>query len=324
MSVDFSNTPMGGNGSRLMTASDFDNAHNKALLGTVFEILRYGTTKLVPFGEIRDELGFVPEKRLGRQQVEIDKIVGSEGRHGQFTRGFLPKSRALKRRWMDIDRAHLEMATLPPIEVYEVGGVYFVRDGNHRVSVAKTKGLSHIEAEVTSLPIGGRLRPGMNLDQMRSAVQQIQHDAFYEKTGLGEIAPDEDFRLTLFLGYEKLYRNIREFGIQMGDDRNVPRVEERSAFREVVRHWYTESYSRVAAMIREMKIGEAFPDRTTADTFLLFCSFVSASDDSEKARRVFVDSALQMLRSRGDGRSGLKGILTRICTYFFRAKKRGG
>lgn len=324
MSIDFSNTPTQRNGSRLLAATDFDNAHNKALLGQVFDILRYGTTKLVPFEKIRDELGFVPEKRLGRQQVEIDKIVGSEGRHGQFTRGFLPKSRALKRRWMDIDRAHIEMATLPPIEVYEVGGVYFVRDGNHRVSVAKTKGLSHIEAEVTSLPIGGKLRPGMSLEQMRSAIQQIQYKGFHEKTRLDEIAPDEEFQLTLFLGYEKLYRNIREFGIQMGDDRNVPRVEERAAFREVVRHWYDESYRRVAAMIREMKIGAVFPERTTTDIFLLFCSFVSVSEDSEKAKRVFVDSALQMIGSGGDGRRGLKGILTRIGTYISRKKKRSG
>jgi hypothetical protein len=39
----------------------------------------------------------------------------------------------------------LQDITLPSILLYEIGGVYFVRDGNHRVSVAKIKGVEFID-----------------------------------------------------------------------------------------------------------------------------------------------------------------------------------
>ena len=71
--------------------------------------------------------------------VPVDQIVGSEGRHLDFDRGFLPRQSHTRSRWMSIDKAYLQNVNLPPVELVKIDQVYFVRDGNHRVSVAKSR-----------------------------------------------------------------------------------------------------------------------------------------------------------------------------------------
>lgn len=46
---------------------------------------------------------------------------------------------------------------LPPVALIQVGEVYFVEDGHHRISVAKLWGEHEIEAEVTIWEMVGSL-----------------------------------------------------------------------------------------------------------------------------------------------------------------------
>ena len=92
--------------------------------------------------------------------MPIERIVGSEGRYLDFNRIFLPKHEHLRGRWTRVDLAHYQQVQLPPVTLYEIGGVYFVRDGNHRVSVARTQGAEFIDAEVISLKSRLRLEAG--------------------------------------------------------------------------------------------------------------------------------------------------------------------
>ena len=75
-------------------------------------------------------------------------------------------------------RAIIKDIILPPIKVYELGGLYFVRDGNHRVSVAKSKGVEFIDAEIVSLQSEIRLPP------VRSLTGMIKEIISYEKRNL--------------------------------------------------------------------------------------------------------------------------------------------
>ena len=94
------------------------------------------------------------------EAVNVDRIVGSEGRYRDFNRHFLPRREFLQSRWVSIDMAHYNDVSLPPVRVYEIGGVYFVRDGNHRVSVARMRGQTMIDAEVTRLDTVDRPQAG--------------------------------------------------------------------------------------------------------------------------------------------------------------------
>lgn len=85
----------------------------------------------------------------GVHAVPIDQIQGSEARTHDFDRRFNPVNGRTQTRWVNVARARLMDVPLPPVELIEVGGTYFVRDGHHRVSVAQAFGEEYIEAEVT-------------------------------------------------------------------------------------------------------------------------------------------------------------------------------
>jgi hypothetical protein len=88
---------------------------------------------------------------LGLQIVSLDKIVGSEGHHQDFDRAFFPRQMRSKERWIRIDQAHYAQTPLPPVELAKIDDMYFVRDGNHRVSVARARGQDFIDAYVTEI-----------------------------------------------------------------------------------------------------------------------------------------------------------------------------
>lgn len=81
-----------------------------------------------------------------RMLEAVGSIVGSVGRCGPFGAGFLPVCSCSAERWKHVYAAFLEGKTLPPDELYKVGGAYFVADGNHRVSVARFRGAVAVDA----------------------------------------------------------------------------------------------------------------------------------------------------------------------------------
>jgi hypothetical protein len=83
--------------------------------------------------------------------VPVRQIRGSEGRIVDFDAEFRPLHKRTQGRWLRIATAYLKDITLPPVELIQVGDLFFVRDGHHRVSVARAMGQEYIEAEVTIL-----------------------------------------------------------------------------------------------------------------------------------------------------------------------------
>ena len=102
---------------------------------------------------------------LGEPSDE-DAIVGSVGRYADFTRSFLPRRESSARRWAAVRTALPDVAAFPPITVYQVGEAYFVLDGNHRVSVARQAGATHIPAYVTEIETPVPLTPDARPDEL--------------------------------------------------------------------------------------------------------------------------------------------------------------
>jgi len=88
--------------------------------------------------------------------VEVEKITGSVGRYRDFDASFLPLRESIAHRWSRIDRAYHRGDELPAVSLYKIRDAYFVRDGNHRVSVARYHGVAAIDAEVVE--IRGQMR----------------------------------------------------------------------------------------------------------------------------------------------------------------------
>lgn len=87
----------------------------------------------------------------GTYTIDIRQIVGSENRSEDFDDGFTRLKRGSRDRWGNIAQAFMQGYSMPPVEVIQIDDEYYVRDGHHRVSVAKTLGQRFIDAEITSM-----------------------------------------------------------------------------------------------------------------------------------------------------------------------------
>jgi hypothetical protein len=110
---------------------------------------------LVPLQKIRQGLALKAQRYAGVRSVPVDQIVGSEGRHCDFTADFRPRQEESYKRWVRIARAFLAEQNLPPVELIQVGDQYFVRDGHHRVAVARAFGQKSIDAQITVWDVTG-------------------------------------------------------------------------------------------------------------------------------------------------------------------------
>ena len=127
---------------------EFLNARFRARLFSVVSLLLGKSNRLKSLAGSLAETRTKAESYLGTQTIDISKIAGSECRSADFDRRFMPKKRFLLHRWLNVNRAYHVGVALPAIKVFEVEGSYYVRDGNHRVSVAKYHGVRYIDAEV--------------------------------------------------------------------------------------------------------------------------------------------------------------------------------
>jgi hypothetical protein len=107
--------------------------------------------RLFSFDEAKGALARWTQGYLGMRTVEVEKITGSVGRYRDFDGSFLPLKKSMVARWGRVDRAYHRGYELPSVSLYKIGDRYFVRDGNHRVSVARFHGVAAIDAEVVEI-----------------------------------------------------------------------------------------------------------------------------------------------------------------------------
>ncbi len=121
---------------------DFGRARRKRALSQIAARLRRegDLSAILPFEEVVRALGQRGEKSLGLQTIELDSIVGTVDRGREFDRSFRPTSGRVRPRWERINTAQRKGQEMPPIDVYRIGELHFVKDGHHRVSVARALG----------------------------------------------------------------------------------------------------------------------------------------------------------------------------------------
>jgi hypothetical protein len=132
---------------------DFDRALLKASLRRWKDWFVGDPTqqRLLSFEEAKDALVHWSQAYRGMKTVEVNKITGSVGRYRDFDGSFLPLKVSMANRWSRIDRAYHRGDELPAVSLYKIGEEYFVRDGNHRVSVARYHKVAAIDAEVVEI-----------------------------------------------------------------------------------------------------------------------------------------------------------------------------
>ncbi len=213
-------------------------------------------SEILPFDEVVTALGRTGERRLGQQVIPLESIVGSVDRTKDFDRWFRPRSPRTRERWERLARAQRRGEAIPPIDVYRVGELHFVRDGHHRVSVAIAMKLRMIDAFVTEvttkLDSTGIARRG---DLITKDLRRV----FLDRVPLPGRA------LTTILvtqpwSYAELSETVEAWGFRLMQQ------EARYLDRETVaKRWYSEEYQPVVRMLEQ---ADLIGKRTEAEAYL--------------------------------------------------------
>ncbi len=280
--------------------STFDAARWAALMEDLLRAVSRRPADLLPFEQVRDGLWLRHVVDRGVREVPLDAIVGSLGREREFTRAFLPRAEASRKRWERVKALAEGPIGFPPVELYQVGEAYFVVDGHHRVSVARAMGLAAIEARVEEFLSPVPLSAGASVEEV--LLKRFQAD-FLEATGLVPVRPD-DFRVSEPAGYERLLEHIsvhRYFrGIELG--REVDWLE-------AVASWRDNVYGRMLAVIEKSGVMAEFPGRTATDLYLFTMDHLHYLRQRYGERAVRPELAVRHFRWvahwRGRGRKSL-------------------
>ncbi|MBN1657470.1 MAG: DUF4032 domain-containing protein [Anaerolineae bacterium] len=222
-------------------------------------ITRQPETGLLSFDEVRDKLDIRGQHYVGLRSISIDKIVGTVGRYQEFNRAFLPTQEHIRERWKRVyEVAH--GAGLPPIDVYKIGEVYFVRDGHHRVSVLKELGAPTIEAMVTELDTPVPLSADVDVAELDL---KAEYASFLRQTKLDQLRPQQNLLFTLPGQYQKLLEHVavHRYFLGLREQREIPESE-------AAARWYDEIYAPMVTLIRDEGILAEFPERTEADLYM--------------------------------------------------------
>jgi hypothetical protein len=239
--------------------NDFTRARRQQVLSRLAAWLRRepdDVNIMLPFDEVIDALGMMSERRLGLQTIRLDSIVGSVDRTRDFDRRFRPTSGRVRERWQRLALAQRRGEAIPPIDLYRVGDLHFVKDGHHRVSVAHALGLDSIDGYVTEVITR------INSKGIRYRGDLIVKD--YRRLFLERVPLTGQARAAVVVSdpwdYAVLGENVEAWGFRL--------MQDEGAFLDrptVARRWYDEEYVPVVKMLRQ---AEMVGDRTEAEAYM--------------------------------------------------------
>ncbi|HEY4870929.1 MAG TPA: ParB N-terminal domain-containing protein [Candidatus Dormibacteraeota bacterium] len=245
---------------QIRARTDFETARIQAFLREAGAVIRGDTRPLLSFDEVRRAARLEGQSYTGLKDVPIADIRGSVGRPNDFDASFLPVKPQMRKRWAQLDEAMRRGEAVPPIEVYHLGDVYFVKDGHHRVSVARHLGWKTIPARVievkTRAPLGGDM-------DAAALLQAREYVDFLERTQLDRVRPQASIAVSRLGRYDRIFEDILGHRYFMG----LQQYREVS-IAEASASWYDNVYKPIADLIREYNILEHFPGRTEADLYL--------------------------------------------------------
>jgi hypothetical protein len=238
---------------------DFLRARRRAVLSRLAAWLRRepdDISEILPFDEVVAALGRVAERRLGLQVIALESIVGSVDRTRDFDRWFRPRSGRSRERWERLARAQRRGEAIPPIDVYRVGELHFVKDGHHRVSVAHALGFRTIDAFVTEVTTK---IDATGISRRGDLITKDLRRVFLDRVPLPGPAL-ATILVTTAWSYAELSEEVEAWGFRLMQQ------ERRFLDRETVaRRWYAEEYRPVVRMLAQ---ADLIGERTEAEAYL--------------------------------------------------------
>ena len=285
-----------------MANQDFERAVFKGFWRKILAWFKGESNELLPYDDVREKIKIQGQHYIGLRDVPIDRIIGSVGRYRDFDRIFMPTQRRTKNRWVNIDKAHYEQVPLPPVELYKIGEIYFVKDGNHRVSVARKQGQEFVDAYVTEIKIPVLLTSDTKVDDLELKKENAD---FVLQTGIRKIRPSANVEASMPGLYDRLLEHIDVHRWYLGEKRgsDVP-------YEEAVASWYDNVYAPVVAIINEHDLLKTFPKLSEADLYLWILEYVGY------IREAYISEEISLETSKSDAKKML------VRTYPFSSVKK--
>jgi len=241
---------------------DFHRLRSKAAMDRFWAGIRGESLDLLPYDEVSSKLRAVSQTNIGLQQVPLKNIIGSVNRTSDFDRKFRPLHDDDRSRWANVKTAMTSLHTggVPPVSLYKIGEVYFVMDGNHRISIAQEMGLDSIEAYVTEVKTKVSLSSSFTLEEL---VEKAALADFLEDTHVDRILPGIDLSLKSIENYPLLKEHLDTHKYYMSIEQN-----HEVSFDDAVLDWYDHIYSPVARIIEDSGLRYEFPAYTVTDLYL--------------------------------------------------------
>jgi hypothetical protein len=224
--------------------TDFLRARRRAALGAMVARLRGepdDVRLILPYEEVVAALGYVSEHAAGKAVVPLDAIVGTVDRGRDFDRRFRPTSGRVRSRWEHIATAMRRGEAMPPVDLVRIGQIYFVRDGHHRVSVARALGHTDIDADVTEVVTRVGAERAITLEELPV---KSHRRVFFERVPLPDNARDE-IKLTDPWDYGRLAEAVEAWGFRTSQERGEP-----ISRREAAYLWLENEYRPVVEMLK--------------------------------------------------------------------------
>lgn len=272
----------------IKSESEFGHARLKAFLKTFMGLITGHNMHLLSFNEVVEKLRLKQSIYKGLQDIPVDHIVGSAGRYEDFTRHFLPRTfdKREKERWRKVYTLAVTGQGFPPIDVYKIDQIYFVKDGNHRVSVARELGWETIQAEVTELPSSISLEPDV---EPKDLLIKEECAYFLEQTQLDQTRPDSKNHLdfTEAGGYKMLLNHIELHRHLMASSRAGSETDQPSvSLPEAAVDWYDHVYLPVVDVVRQVGVIDHFPGRSKSDLYMWLIKHQAELRDHHGLRNV--------------------------------------
>jgi hypothetical protein len=238
---------------------DWRQARRKVLYQRVVCAVTQCSVEMMSFGEVRKHLHLGTPHSRGLQQIRLDQVRGSVGRHEDFTSAFLPRRDFLQDRWTNVEKLILA-GKAPPIDVYQVSDAYFVVDGNHRVSAGRQLGLETIEAYVTEFDTPFEIGPDDDIDSLLIEAEQVD---FLNLAGETNAQTAGEITFTCAGCYRDVGGQVEAYRQGMEAREGGPVLAE-----QAFAAWHKEVYSTAVDAIRQEGLINLFPERTEADLFI--------------------------------------------------------
>ena len=247
----------------IRAGEDFDAARFRAFRRAVGTALTRRARRLASIDQVLEAAHAEGRSYAGVQEIPLDRIVGSAAsaaKSEDFDPAFLPTAARLRYRWTRIYREMVEGAELPPIDVYKVGDGYYVIDGHHRVSVARSLGRETIMARV--IDVKTRAPLGTHVDAA-ALLRAAEYASFLEATQLDRVRPEARLECSRLGRYDELLKHIlgHQYFLGLERGRAVPLPEAAAS-------WYDTVYRPIADVIRRHEVLEHLPGWTEADVYV--------------------------------------------------------